>query len=352
MAKLRREDYGRVMVDEQLDSLEEKLGKLYTNATYELDEKLSSYFAKYEKADAEHLQMLKDGKITNAEYEKWRRGTIIGQESWFNMRDRLAQDLTHVDQIAAGMINDQMPSMYAASYNFGAFMMENQSAVAGVDLTPFTIYNTEAVKMLMKDDPDLLPSLTVDKNKDLQWNRQHIQSAIAQGIIQGDDMNKIAGRLQQVTGMDKNAAIRNARTATNGAENAGRQAVADECVAQGIPMIKEWNATIDARTRDSHLMIDGEQVEENEKFSNGLMYAGDPSGDPEEVYNCRCATRHFIKGIDHSKDQELYEQFMQKNHYDEWLSKKEKEATDGTFDHSKKLEREYATEKQTRLRGG
>lgn len=351
MAKLRREDYGRRLVDGQLSELEEKIANLYTKATYELDEKLSAYFQKFEKKDAEMMAQLAAGKITDKEYTDWRRGTIIGQESWFNMRDRLAQDLTHSDEIAAAMINDTMPSVYSTSYNFGAFMMEEQSAVANVDLSPFTIYNEEAVKILMKDDPDLLPSLSVNRNKDLQWNREHIQSAVAQGIIQGDSMDKIAERLQQVTAMDKNAAIRNARTATNGVENAGRQAAADRVVAQGIPMVKEWNAVLDARTRDSHLLVDGEQVEEDQKFSNGLMYAGDPSGDPAEVYNCRCATLHLIKGIGHSNDAELYDKFMQDNYYDDWLRAKEAEADDESHWHAKNLEQEYAAEKQARLRG-
>ena len=351
MANLRRDDFGRKLVDEQLEDLQEKLSKLYTNATYELDEKLSDYFRKYEKKDAEMLAQLAAGEITDKQYTDWRRGTIIGQESWFNTRDRIAEDLTHCDEMAVAMINETMPSVYSTSYNFGAFMMEQQSAVANVDLSPFTIYNEEAVKILMKDNPDLLPSLSLNRNRDLQWNREHIQTAVAQGIIQGDSMGKIASRLEQVTAMDKNAAMRNARTATNGAENAGRQAVADRCVEQGIPMVKEWNAVLDARTRDSHLIIDGEQREEDEKFSNGLMYAGDPTGEPAEVYNCRCSTLHFIKGIDHSKDEELYEKFMKEEHYDDWLKIKEAEADDESHWHAKNLEQEYAAEKQAYLRG-
>lgn len=350
MAKLRREDYGRRLVDEQLEELQEKIANLYTKATYELDEKLSEYFKQYEKRDAEMLAQLAAGEITDKQYTEWRRGTIIGQESWFNMRDKLAQDLTHSDEMAIAMINDTMPSVYSSSYNFGAFMMEEQSAVANVDLSPFTIYNADAVKILMAEDPDLLPSLNVDKNRDLQWNREHIQSAVAQGIIQGDSMDKIASRLQQVTAMDKNAAMRNARTATNGVENAGRQAAADRCVRNGIPMVKEWNAVHDARTRDTHLLIDGEQREEDEKFSNGLLYAGDPQGNPAEVYNCRCATLHFIKGIDHSKDMELYDKFMQEEYYDDWLRAKQMEQDATSHWHMKKLEKEYAEEKQIRLR--
>ena len=54
-------------------------------------------------------------------------------------------------------------------------------------------------------------------------------------------------------------------------------------------IVKQWDATLDKRTRDSHAQVDGEIRELDEKFSNGLMYPGDPNGRPEEVINCRCA---------------------------------------------------------------
>lgn len=55
-------------------------------------------------------------------------------------------------------------------------------------------------------------------------------------------------------------------------------------------MVKQWDAALDSRTRDSHARLDGEIRELDEKFSNGLMFPGDPSGRPEEVINCRCTS--------------------------------------------------------------
>ncbi len=51
---------------------------------------------------------------------------------------------------------------------------------------------------------------------------------------------------------------------------------------------KIWVSVVDGETRDSHLMTDGEERPLDRPFSNGLMYPGDPSGDAEEVINCRC----------------------------------------------------------------
>lgn len=54
--------------------------------------------------------------------------------------------------------------------------------------------------------------------------------------------------------------------------------------------MKQWDATLDGRTRDSHRRVDGEIRELDEKFSNGLMFPGDPSGGAAEVVNCRCTS--------------------------------------------------------------
>lgn len=59
-----------------------------------------------------------------------------------------------------------------------------------------------------------------------------------------------------------------------------------------------WNSTVDARTRDSHVSMDGQEVGFNEPFVSGdgnyLMYPGDPAAPIEEVANCRCTVSNSI----------------------------------------------------------
>lgn len=56
-------------------------------------------------------------------------------------------------------------------------------------------------------------------------------------------------------------------------------------------VLKQWDATLDGRTRPSHARIDGEIRETDEEYSNGLMFPGDPSGPAEEVIFCRCVSK-------------------------------------------------------------
>ena len=55
---------------------------------------------------------------------------------------------------------------------------------------------------------------------------------------------------------------------------------------------KIWRATHDKRTRDSHAVMDEQEVAMDEMFVTGagnlLEYPGDPNGEPEERIGCRC----------------------------------------------------------------
>jgi SPP1 gp7 family putative phage head morphogenesis protein len=133
-----------------------------------------------------------------------------------------------------------------------------------------------------------LPQSSIDIPLDLRWNRDLITSEITQGLLQGEGVGKVATRLQNVADMNRASALRNARTSITGAENAGRLATFEEAKAKGIKVKKQWQATLDGKTRHSHAALDGVSVDTDKPFPNGCMYPADPDGPPEEVYNCRC----------------------------------------------------------------
>lgn len=126
-----------------------------------------------------------------------------------------------------------------------------------------------------------VPHPAIDRARDLTWNERHVEAAARASV--GKDPEVAAKGVRGLADMNRNAAVRKARTAINGAENAGRM---DAMLARGGS--KRWVAVMDERTRVSHASINGEVVPVDRPFSNGLMYPGDPSGPPEEVYNCRC----------------------------------------------------------------
>lgn len=113
------------------------------------------------------------------------------------------------------------------------------------------------------------------------------------GFENGIGIPEIAKQLQYELGIsEKYRAERIARTEVISASNLSTQAGAE---ATGIALDKEWISYIDDRTRESHIAINGEKVDMNETFSNGLEVPGDPNGESEEVINCRCTVGYISK---------------------------------------------------------
>ena len=281
--KKQKLDYGFQVSEEMLIDLEKKIHKEYAQASKEFTAKAKAYFDRFKKEDEEMMQKFKKGEITKKQYAEWRTRKMQRGQYFSELKKTLASDLTNVDKIAMSYVNDKAVDVYALNMNYGTYLLEHESRID----TSFSLYNKEAVKALIKDNPKLLPiKKDVDIPLDKRWNMQHIQSVITQGILQGESIPNIAKRMQRVVGMDERAAIRNARTSMTGAQNLGRYNSMTRAKEKGVGVKKGWLATLDNVTRDSHVDLDGEIQDIDKPFSNGLMYPADASGKPAEVYNC------------------------------------------------------------------
>ena len=314
-------DAGQERLEKEFEKLSKQLRKEYSQASKEVEAKLNTYLKKFEKKDEIKRAAVRSGALSKSEYEQWRVGQVAIGERWKEMRDVLAQDLTNTDKIARSMINGKMPDAYAIGHNYATFTVEKGSLVD----TSYTLYNRNAVMRLVQDSPGLLPSkFDINIPKDLRWNRQHIQSAVTQGLLQGDRIPNIAKRLRNVTNMDYKASVRNARTAMTSAHNKGRLDSLFRAKSMGIEVAKEWVAYVDNVTRDSHIDVNGEVVPIEKTFSNGLDAPGG-MGPPEEVYNCRCTmVAAFPKD---KKAEDRLSKAEDDGSYDEWSSLRESESS-------------------------
>lgn len=126
--------------------------------------------------------------------------------------------------------------------------------------------------------------------------KKHITAQVSRGISTGMSFSQVAQQLSyKMMGTYENPggayayALRIARTEGHRIQV---QAGADACYKakeSGADVVKQWDSTLDSRTRKSHKKVDGEIRELDEKFSNGLMFPGDPNGKAREVIHCRCA---------------------------------------------------------------
>ena len=217
--------------------------------------------------------------------------------------------------IAAGLIANNNIDVYALNANYALYEIE-MGIHGGLSLS---LYDHKTVEKMFKEGGFFIPK--VDVPKDQLWNRRKITSAVMQGVLQGESMDKIAGRLASVTDMNASAAIRNARTYTTSAENGGRQERYEQVEGMGIKIQKEWLATMDMRTRHAHRMLDGQRRNINEPFEvdgEEIMYPADPTAAGYLIYNCRCTM--ISKVIDFDEKTKKYD--LPSMTYDEWKNAK------------------------------
>ena len=200
------------------------------------------------------------------------------------------------------------------------YIWENSESDYNADVISFSLVDEATVARRKREGDITLPAKKIDIPKDERWNTKQMNSKLLQGILNGDSIPKIAKSLTDVIGNNQVSAVRNARTMTTQAENGGRLDSYKNLEAQGVVQKKVWMATPDDRTRKSHIDIDGEEVDINEEFSNGLMYPADPAGAAEEVWNCRCSMRTHIIGfkkkdgsiskVEYGRDRTLHDEQM------------------------------------------
>ena len=300
-------DLGHKLTNKELAKLERRIAKLYREAGKELQATIDSYFEQFKKRDEEMKALIgtvQNGKKwTEADYKQWRLNQIGRGERYQAMRDKVAHRVTDANAVAVSYTNDATPGIYSLNRNYSAYTIEQVAGNVGFDL-----WDEQTVKRLMVEQPDLMPyyppKRALKRGIDLAYGKKQITASVTSSILQGKSIKHMADDLQKrITTMSRDSAIRTARTAVTGAQNAGRMDSYAAAEKMGIKLKKEWLATLDARTRHSHAMIDGEQVAQDKKFSNGCRFPGDPQGPPWEIYNCRCTLIAAVEGVDTSTAQ-------------------------------------------------
>lgn len=300
--------------DREIERIADELRRQYSEATAEMMEKQARFLKEYEFEKTKMDNALKAGDITKAQYKRYMRDLTLQREWYSEMIDSLSEGAYNADVRAADTINNSIPRVYAENYNYGTYDAEVKLKIN----TNFTLMDEDTVRRIVRDNPDLLPETTVNRGKDIVWNKQKFNSAVLQGLIQGESIPDLASRIGSVMGMNYRASVRNARTACTSAENAGRLESYYRMRELGINVRKEWIATLDHRTRSTHRKEDKAVKELEDRFSHtGLMYPGDMStNDPGEVYNCRCTVIANMDGVDYDSADRFSR--LKDTTYDRW----------------------------------
>lgn len=285
---------GSKSADKAQSDIERRLREIYQDAQNELIEKLNKHTRAFGAKDRAMRKRLEEGSITQAQYNSFIKGQMFMGEQWKKRINSLSSTVLHANEQANAIIEGKRRAVFGDNYLYQAKQLV-RDLERDIDTNmgvSFEVYDSATVTRLLKEQPELLPRRKSNRRAADGWNRKLISNAITQGIIQGDSVPEIAQRIAHKTAMSNmKAAVRYARTAMTGAQNAGRMEMLHEAQEMGIKVKKVWLATLDERTRDAHAALDGQEQDVDKPFESPLgkiMYPGDLSANPANTWNCRC----------------------------------------------------------------
>lgn len=169
--------------------------------------------------------------------------------------------------------------------------------IAGQGIPIIAPIDQKKVIRAMKTNSKISKGLYTKLGEDVDFLKKRIANNISRGIATADSYENIARNISNASNVGFNKSMRIARTEghrihSNSAHDA--QLAAKEA---GADIVKQWNSTLDGKTRPHHRQLDGQLREVEEPFEMGGMKAMYPSdfGRPEEDINCRCALMQRAK---------------------------------------------------------
>lgn len=303
-------DRAHQWTDEELRKLERRIARVYREARDELRETITDYFESFRARDEEMKKLIgtvQNGKEwTEQDYKQWRLNQIGRGKRFEDLRNKIAERMTAANETAISYVNDDTPGIYSLNRNYAAYTIEQVAGDVG-----FTMWDEQTVRRLIVEEPDLMPyypeKKAVKRGIDLAWGKKQITSTVTSGILLGKSIKGLSNDLQnRIPDMNRTSAIRAARTAVTGAQNAGRMDSYVSAEKMGIKLKKEWLATLDNRTRHAHAMLDGQKAEIDKPFKvdgREIRYPGDPTAAGYLVYNCRCTLIADVDTVDTSDTQ-------------------------------------------------
>lgn len=269
-----------------LDSEEaaiKELEKQYARALKDINDKVKSFQADIDLLDQALsqdglddatkalLQSQKRSKVYQQNYQKALKGQVSG-----------VLDKLHGDNYAT--IDKYLKSCYEAGYIGTMYDIAKQGVpiIAPID-------QAAAVKAILTDSK-IVEGYYNHLGVNYAKLKKTITQEISRGIASGLPYSDIARNINNVSSSGLSNAKRIARTEGHRIQQTSSRDAQYAAKKKGCDVVKQWDASLDSRTRDSHARVDGEIRELDEKFSNGLMFPGDPSGSAAEVINCRCTS--------------------------------------------------------------
>lgn len=154
--------------------------------------------------------------------------------------------------------------------------------------------NQEQVVQALRTDSKLSKSLYDSLGEDVNYLKKSIRAELSRGTANGSTWNEMAEKIAK--GMNSpfkkayNRAVVISRTEGHRIQQKSALDAQYAAKEKGADIVKQWDATLDNRTRPHHRRLDGQLRELEEPFELEGMTVMAPGyfGKPKEDCNCRC----------------------------------------------------------------
>lgn len=232
----------------------------------------------YAKALADVKERIKS--LTNSEITQ---SKIYQKQYQENLEKQLQSiiDLLSADNVQS--ISEYLEKTYQDGFIGTLYNMQNEGVPFIMPINQETV-----IKSITKKTEDFQLSKTLYQNA--EELKKTIKTEITRGISQASGYNKIAQLITLNSEADLKKSYRIARTEGGRVQSESRFETMQRAKANGADVVKEWDSTLDRRTRDTHARLDGQLKELEESFEidgREAMYPHD-FGIASEDINCRC----------------------------------------------------------------
>ena len=241
----------------------EALKKNYEDALEEIKTKIAILLGRQD-ADMRHV-------IYQVEYQEALKTQIEG-----------ILDMLQANEFET--ISEYLTTCYEEGYMGALYSMQMQGVPLMLPL------DQEQIVKAIQHDTMLSESLYKSLGKDVQALNKQIAGEISRGISTGSMYGEIARNINGYARIGMNNAMRIARTEGHRIQSEANYNAQVKAKSKGADVVKVWSSALDAKTRDSHMELDGQQKEVDEPFEYGrhkAMYAGG-FGVAHLDINCRC----------------------------------------------------------------
>lgn len=274
------------LVQEQFLNNEEavikRLNQVYGKSLDDVNEKIKNLTFKIGKLQQEY-DWLDDDDPEKAKIKSQIQSKIYQKQYQEQLQKQLDGILKEMQTKQFLNISDYLDTCYEDGFIGTIFDAHGQ----GIPI--ISPINQEAMVRAVQLDSKISKGLYTRLGEDVDLLKKKITAQVSRSIATGTSYAQTAKALAGYTRIGYNNAIRIARTEGHRIQTTATMDAMHVARDKGADVVKQWDATLDSKTRPSHMAVDGEIRELDDPFSNGLGFPGDPGGKAGEVINCRCA---------------------------------------------------------------